>query len=204
MYTFLSAATLALACAFAPAFVPSPKPTAPPASNAGFQEAFFDAGTLDDLLRDETVLGVRFYNVLAATGDAQGTAMAIGILQDGSEKNAGKAYRISLGLIQGQVRINAVNAATAKAACAGIAAAGHPSYSASFTRAELQSMLDLDGCDVLQAAPADADNGSSMQLTAMKMQDGRPVAMGSGLPYQRVCGFPCPNVCGPKKNYVNM
>ena len=204
MRTFLSTATLLLACAFAPAFTPSAQPLPRAVDDAGFQDALFDAATLNDLLRDEAVMGMRFYNVLSKPGDAQGTAMAIGILQDGSEKNASKAYRISLGLVQGQVKMNNVNAAAAKAACGYMTAAGHPSYSAAFTRAEVQSMLDLDGCVALQAAPADSDKGTSMQLTAMKLDGGRLVAMGSGAPYQRTCGFPCPTVCGPKKNYVNM
>lgn len=201
MITDLATASLLLACAFTP--VNLPIPTAGPADDAGFQEVLFDSATLDALIKDESVMGLRFYNAMASSGAADGTVLAIGILADGSEKNAGKAYRMSIGIVNGEIKVMDLNSSAAKAACANMAAAGHPSYSASFTRSQIEALLDLEGCQALQASPADSDKGQSMILTAMKLEGDRAVPLGSGPSYQQLCGYPCPTVCGPKRNYVN-
>ena len=201
MKLHLTTASILLACVFVPANLPFTN--SGPADDAGFHAALFDSATLSEVMTDESVMGVRFYNVMATSGAADGTAMVVGILQDGSEKNAGKAYRMSMGLVGGSVKMVDLNTTAAKAACANMVAAGHASYSASFTRSQIQALLDLDGCQALEASPADSEKGQSMLLTAMKFEDGKAVAMGSGSTYQQLCGYPCPIVCGPKKNYVN-
>ena len=207
MHTFLSAATLVLACAFAPALPQLDASTnvqSAEGDDAGFQQAVFSAEALQELMADASVMGIRFYNVMAAPGDATGSVMAVGIVMDGSERNSGKSYLMDMGLRQGQFNVVMVAAANATKYCRNMSAAGHASYSAAFTRTDIEALLDQEGCTGLMVTPATVDKGLSMQITAMKMEGERAVALGSGSAYQRQCGFPCPSVCGPKKNYVNM
>ncbi len=172
-------------------------------SDPGFAEALFDTTTLNDLLKSEEAMGIRFYNVLADPEDTNGTAMAIGIRTNGSELNSGKSYRLSLGLVGGKITISTLNAKNAKAACEHMDAAEHPSYSASFTRTEVQALLDLPGCQALQAEPAITDKDeTTMRLIAMKIVNDKAVPLGSDPRFERTCGFPCPLVCGPESNYV--
>ncbi|MCB0758476.1 MAG: hypothetical protein KDC01_08460 [Flavobacteriales bacterium] len=175
----------------------------PSASDPGFTEALFDAATVSDLLKSEEAMGIRFYNVLAEPRDADGTAMAIGIRTNGSELNAGKSYRLSLGFVDGKIAMSNLNTKSAGTACVNMDDPTHPSYSASFTRTDVQALLDLTGCQALQAVPdTTVKDETTMRLVAMKVTDGKAFPLGSGPEFQRMCGFPCPLVCGPEENYV--
>lgn len=175
----------------------------PSASGPGFAAALFDAATVNDLLKSEEAMGIRFYNVLAEPRDTNGTAMAIGIRTDGSELNTGKSYRLSLGFVGGKITMSKLDVKNAKTACENMDDPTHPSYSASFTRTEVQALLDLSGCQALQAVPDTTDKGeTTMRLIAMKVMDGKAFPLGSGPQFERLCGFPCPLVCGPERNYV--
>ena len=176
---------------------PAAKPTDP-----GFTEALFDSTTIAYMLKDDKAMAVRFYNVLVPPENKDGSAMAIGIHADGSEINKGNAYQVSLGFVNGVIKMNALNSKDAKTACSSMQASGHPSYSASFTRTEIEALTDLQGCQALQAAPDTAKGETTMRLTAMKITGGKAEPLGSDPKFVRVCGFPCPSVCGPDKNYV--
>ena len=170
--------------------------------DAGFNEALFDSVTLNGLFRDRSVVALRFYNALAKAGDTDGTAMVIGIRTDGSEVNRGKAYRLSLGLVKGKVQMNNLAASKAATACRDMQSAGHPSYSASFTRTEVEAMLQLPGCNALRVTPATDKGLTTMLLTAMKVSGDKAEPLGSEPAYGRLCEYPCPTVCGPAANYV--
>ncbi len=171
----------------------------PAADSSGFKEALFDTAAIDRLLADGKTVGLRFYNALAAPTDKEGTAMAIGIRMDGSEANSGSSYALSLGLISGKVAIRMLKKAPAAAACQNMQHSGHPSFSASFTRTEVENLLRTAGCEALQAVPDITEKGeTTMRLIPVKLADGKAVPMGTG----SLCNFPCPPLCGPKKNYV--
>ncbi len=181
----------------------SDEPAPALAGDAGFTEALFDTTTLESLLKDESVVAIRFYNVLAKAGDANGTAMAIGIHTDGTEANKGRSYRMSLGLVKGKVQMNSLAVAKAATACQDMDRPAHRSYSASFTRTEVEALLALDGCQALQATPDTTAKGeTTMLLTAMKIVGDKAEALGQGSHFEKSCGYPCPTVCGPEKNYV--
>lgn len=181
----------------------SDEPAPALAGDAGFKEALFDSTTLEALLKDGAVVAIRFYNVLARAGDANGTAMAIGIHTDGTEANKGKSYRMSLGLVKGKVQISNLSVEKAAIACQDMDNPAHRSYSASFTRTEVEALLALDGCQALQATPGTAKSGeTTMVLTAMKIVGDKAEALGQGPEFDKLCGYPCPTVCGPEKNYV--
>ncbi len=173
------------------------------ASDPGFSEALFDSTTVTEILKDGTAVGIRFYNVLVPPGNKDGSAMAVGIRADGSEINTGKAYRISLGFVKGKIEMNATNSKDAKAACIAMQNSGHPSYSAAFTRTELEALTDLDGCQAIGATPdVTATGETTMRLTAMKIVGGKAEPLGQDAKFMRVCGYPCPSVCGLDNNYV--
>ena len=174
-----------------------------PTDGAGFTSALFDTAALKAILSDAGTVGIRFYNVLVPPDNRVGSAMAVGIRTDGSEVNKGKAYRIGLGFIEGMLITMDLTTKEAKNACAAMQASGHPSYSASFTRTELETLMELSGCQAVQVTPdVTATRETTMRLTAMKVVDDKAVPLGSGPQYERVCGFPCPSVCGAAKNYV--
>ncbi|MEO7081114.1 MAG: hypothetical protein ABIY71_06275 [Flavobacteriales bacterium] len=182
---------------------PSDEPAPALAGDAGFKEALFDSTTMEGILKDGSVVAVRFYNVLAKAGDANGTAMAIGIHTDGSEANKGKSYRMSLGLVKGNVQMSNLSVSKAATACSDMDSPAHRSYSASFTRTEVEALLALDGCQALQATPGTTAIGdATMLLTAMKIVGDKAEALGQGSHFEKSCGYPCPTVCGPEKNYV--
>ena len=170
---------------------------------AGVKEALFDSTTLRSLLKDRSVVAIRFYNVLVAPTGKEGTAMAIGIRTDGSEVNKGKSYQVSLGFMGGRIAMSKVAMATAAKDCQNMQESGNPSFSSSFTRTDVEALLDLEGCSALRATASTTSNGSTtFLLTAMRVADGKAVPLGSGGTFERVCGYPCPTVCGPDKNYV--
>lgn len=172
-------------------------------SDPGFSEALFDTTTITEILKDGAAVGIRFYNVLVPPGNKDGSAMAVAIRADGSEINTGKAYRISLGLVKGKIEMDPTNSKDAKAACIAMQNSGHPSYSAAFTRTEVEALTDLDGCQAIGATPdVTATGGTTMRLTSMKIAGGKTVPLGPYPKFMRVCGYPCPSVCGPDKNYV--
>lgn len=173
------------------------------AGDAGFKEALFDSATLTGLLKDGSVMALRFYNALAKAGDTDGTAMAIGIRTDGSEVNKGKSYRLSLGFVKSRLLMSNLAVATAAVACREMQSSGHPSYSASFTRTEVEALLRLPGCNGLRVTPSTNVNGdTTMLLTAMKINGDKAEPLGTASEYERLCEYPCPTVCGPDKNYV--
>lgn len=173
------------------------------ASDPGFREALFDSATITDILKDHEAVAVRFYNVLVPPGNKDGSAMAVGIRADGSEINKGKAYQLSLGFVKEKIAMQPLNSKDAKNACAAMQDPGHPSYSAAFTRTEVELLMDLEGCQAIRAMPDITDKDeTTMRLTAMKVTDGKAEPLGTGERYERSCGFPCPSVCGPEQNYV--
>ena len=188
------------------ASLPAPSAHAPsgvggmfPTSLPGFTEAVFDTATIDRLLADDKTVGIRFYNVLASPADTVGTAMAIGIRMDGSEVNSGSSYQLSLGFVSGKITMRMLKKAQAAAACSSMQNSGHPSYSASFTRTEVENLLRPAGCQALQAIPdATAKGEASMRLIPVRIINGKAEPLGPGF----LCGFPCPPLCGPEKNYV--
>lgn len=173
------------------------------ASDPGFSEALFDTTTITSILKDGDAVGVRFYNVLVPPGNKVGSAMAVGIRADGSEINKGKAYHLSLGFVNGKIAMTTLNSKDAKAACSAMQNSGHPSYSAAFTRTEVEALTDLEGCQAMGATPdVTATGETTMRLTAMKITGGKAEPLGTEPKFMRICGYPCPSVCGPENNYV--
>lgn len=199
--TALLALLLPLQQAMAPA---SPAPTENPVtSDPGFRAAVFDSATIAGILKDGKAVGIRFYNVLTPPDLKDGSAMAVGIRMDGSEINSGNAYQLSLGFVNGRIAMDPLNAKDAKAVCAAMQSSGNPSYSAAFTRTEVEALTDLVGCQALQASPDTTGHGeTTMRLTAMKVAGGKAEPLGADPKFTKLCGFPCPSVCGPDKNYV--
>lgn len=175
----------------------------PAVSAAGFEEALFDAPTLIEILENEEAVGIRFYNVLVPPGNATGSAMAVGIRADGSELNSGKAYGLSLGFVDGKITMDKLRSRPAGKACEAMQQSGHASYSGSFTRTDMEALLELEGCEAIRATP-DVTEGkeTTMLITAMKIIGAKAEPLGSDPKFLRLCGHPCPSVCGPDNNYV--
>lgn len=205
MRTAFTTALLALLLPLHPLMAQGSNTTSPDlkASPPGFSEATFDSATIATILKDPKAVAIRFYNALIPPGNKDGSAMAVGIRADGSEINSGKAYQLSLGFVQGKLQMDPLSTKDAKNACAAMQNSGYPSYSASFTRTEIELLTGLAGCQALQATPdVTAKDETTMRLTAMKITGGKAEPLGSDPKFMKVCGFPCPSICGPDKNYV--
>ena len=199
----LSCSLLLFASLFSQQNTEAPEVALTRAGDPGFKEALFDSATLQSVMKDGAVMALRFYNALAKAGDADGTVMAIGIRTDGSEVNKGKSYRLSLGFVNGKLQVRNLAVAAAATACRDMQNSGNPSYSASFTRDEVERLLALPGCNALRLTPGTSVTGdTSMLLTAMKVAAGKATPLGTAPEYERLCEYPCPTVCGPETNYV--
>ncbi|MCB9170895.1 MAG: hypothetical protein H6594_11145 [Flavobacteriales bacterium] len=171
----------------------------------GFVEAIFDATSLSDLLHGTERAGVRFYNVMASASSEQGTVMAIAIDAEGNEVagDLEKPYVIDMGMVKGRPTVAHLSANEAHDACARMEAMEHPSYSTSFSRAEIEALLAVNGCQALHITPDMCANGNTMRLTAATIEQDRVVDLGEGEGFIKLCGDPCPTVCGPTVRYVN-
>lgn len=163
----------------------------------------FDAGALREMLTESECTGLRFYNIMLVEGGAS-TVMVIGIKADGSEQNGGflsRPYKASVGTLQDPMAGQWLSRGQAAEACQRIATAGQTSYSASVGKDEILPLLELPGCSGLGVMPG--ATGSGFMLVAMSSEGGSIRRMGEGSGYERLCGDPCPNVCGPVSNYIN-
>lgn len=185
----------------------------------GFTEAVFQPAALQAMLSHRDCVGIRFYNAMPSDG-AQGTVMAIGIRADGSEIiDAGSptAYLASNGVVQ-VMELQADSTyrpswmiaglpkdrSEAVAACERLTAAGFASYSASFSAAEVNALLAVRDCTGLRITPLETAGSHSMTISAVSMAEGRMNALGSGEGFEKACTDPCPTVCGPPSNYINV
>ncbi|MCB9166243.1 MAG: hypothetical protein H6595_02065 [Flavobacteriales bacterium] len=206
MRTLTLATTLVLLTPFMPwtgGSLAGPESDLPGNPTPGFTMALFDAASLNGLLDNPDCTGIRFYNAMASLEDQDGTVVAIGISADGNELSGGTPYILYSGMARGIPMMQPMSQNAAATACGNMTKKGHASYSASFTKADLLALLTVDRCQALRVVPDMCDNGNTMRVSAVAIEDGAPVELGEGEGYERSCGDPCPTVCGPAGNYIN-
>lgn len=176
------------------------------AGGAGFTMALFDATTLQDILKDEECIAIRFYNVMVSATASDGTVMAIGIDERGAERDGGlfaSPYRIGVAGSQDKA-VDKYSRAKAVDAFGYQAASGNGNFSTSFTRAEIEALLGVPGCGGLRVTPDEANGSVTMRLTAVGMIAGKITELPRGEGHEKVCGDPCPAFCGPSENYLQV
>lgn len=170
----------------------------------GFTEAIFDRATLETIIGHRDCAGVRFYNVLKESGDSEGTVLAIGIKSDGSEITGflAKKYKRSDAVSGETVTVTSLSKSKASDGCDWIAAAGHSSYSTSFTKQNIQNLLSESMTDGLKVTP-EPESNLTMKAESYQFDRGAWSSSGSGSQFESVCTEPCPLSCGSPQNYIN-
>ncbi|HRH70138.1 MAG TPA: hypothetical protein PLB89_11575 [Flavobacteriales bacterium] len=170
---------------------------------AGFSAALLDATTASELLEDKDCAGIRFYSAMEKDA-ASATVMAVGIDDHGAELTAGffgRPYKLCVnGPVVGKAR--ELSRSKAEEAITLIKTSGNTNFSASFSRTDLQAMLDKEGCVALLVTPDEASGSVSMRVAAVGTDGSKTMELGSGEGYEKVCGDPCPAFCGPTGNYL--
>jgi hypothetical protein len=181
-------------------------PALMPPAGAGFTEAVFDAATLNTIMANGNCEGLRFYNVLP-DGANTSTVMVIGAAADGSELSGSlfaKAYKAAAGLQDDHMIVHDRSKSAAAKGCLNMANGGSTSFSASFAKADVLTLLGQSGCNGLRVSPAEANGSITMKLESVTIAHSAATVLGSGSGFDLVCGDPCPSFCGsPLSHYVN-
>lgn len=178
--------------------------------SAGFSSALFDVVTIQELFDRGDCVSVRFYNIIRDAEDGKGSVMAIGTNGpglDGADINdvpgVDQPYVAYSQLIDDRILSENLNNENARMVCENMRRAGNLSYSATFSRSDLEAMMGVEGCTALELVPLDDRDGLSMTIRAVSIGDGEVNPLGTGTPYAFSCGNPCPPICGSVGNYIN-
>jgi hypothetical protein len=164
---------------------------------------FFNATTLIKIMAHRECEGVRFYNFIKPGSD-QFTILAAGIRADESEiVNWSNRYYVFMNASVEGLVYNKLSRKKAAAACQAVKDKGVVSFSASFTKSEVNAMLQSSS---KSGAFITENTMNALALTTCEAQAGihsrgkfDPV---SGTePTQ--CTKPCPTFCGISSNYLN-
>ncbi|HQV52410.1 MAG: hypothetical protein IPI00_01330 [Flavobacteriales bacterium] len=163
--------------------------------------ALFDKAVLQDLLKNPLCTAIRFYNALATSDATSYTVIAIGIDKDGKELNGGKAYRMYDKLESGKIVAKNLTASKASAACIRLTASGKTCSTASMEKPDIEALLAM-ACDGIQITEEAVGKDTGFRLVTISIIDDKVVIAGTAPDNTKVCGDPCPSVCGPMENYL--
>ncbi|SRR6056297_359873 len=174
----------------------------PVVQNAGFNEALFDAGTIQDLLGRSGCDGIRFYNTLK---DGRVEVMAVSI-SGGADMNGGlfprKPYVVAKGVKNNEIEVEHVSEGDARDLCEAMHMSENMQYSADFSKSDFQTLFRDANTNAVRVQPRSTADGLSMQVEAVNFDRGQVNDVGQGEMYEMTSTDPCPPICGVRENYV--
>ncbi len=175
----------------------------PIVQDAGFKEAIFDAGTIQELLDRSNSDGVRFYNTLQ---EGKVGLMAVSI-SNGADMNSGffprKPYVVAKGIDNDRVIVDKISEGSARDLCEAVHNSSYMQYSADFSKSDINNLLSQGNTNALRVKPSKTDQGHlSMELEAVHFEGGQVNDVGQGEMFEMTSTHPCPPICGVLEGYV--
>ncbi len=174
------------------------------AQGGEFPATYYSADKISSILSAKECVGVRFYNVVMPENNAVLTTLAIGIKADSSEiyniLNADRKYQVNLGIVAGRDAYDPTSKNNARELCV-VVARTMTSFSASFTKIELQTAITYTGATGLQVSLSSAGTNNTFSITSATLSGGKVTLPTNGARY--TCAEPCPSQCGNPSHYIN-
>lgn len=179
----------------------SATPAGMPGTAPTTQEAFFPQETLTNILEQNGCVAIRIYNAKYPEESAE-SPMAIGIKEDGSEIYNGLAskskYQYFEGLDENKAVIDPLNRNRALDACSNLAE--NLRFNASFSAAEINSMLDVEGTTGLRIVETTSGDNKTFAASSARIVGGKIEQMANAVSVTST--EPCPTLCGDLANYL--